>query len=295
MDTTSTVIESQLDWLTCAAHTERGADEFAHLAQMFYQTTELPDAKPAPFRLKGYEGWQAGRVRFGARPGAAIIQLSGDLARAHFDTLYPLADSISRLDIAVTARLSQPDPFLGSRSYREAAHWYGLHPQAARPEQHSDADGGYTCYIGNRSSDWFLRVYNKEAESRDDAAAAERYRNSWRYELECKGGTCGVLAAEIAARDGEDRAADIQSMLHEYCTHHGITPPFPHAGGAKLVPGFRRRSDRDSKLAWLAKSVAPAVSWLRDTGDIADIYQALGLSFGIAAEETDLSADAKDG
>jgi DNA relaxase NicK len=247
---------------------------------MLARTSEGNAQRETRFRLKGYEAWQVGRVRCGTRAGAAIIQLSGDLAATHFDTLRPIADTISRLDIAVTARLAERDDELGLRTYTQASRWYEGHNHAARPEAHQDADGGYTCYVGARTSDWHLRVYNKEAESRDDPAQAEHYARCWRYELECKGPTVAVLAGEIAAHDGDDRARDIQSMVHEYVSHHGMTPVFPHSGGATLVKGFRRRSDRQSRLDWLERSVKPAVNWLSQTGDIADIYAALGLHPG---------------
>lgn len=282
LNPTGIVIESQLDWLTCAVHTERGAEELEHYARMLARTGEGKDERETPFRLKGYQGWQVGRVRFGSRPGAALIQLSGDAAATHFDDLAPVADSISRVDIAVTARLSQTDNDLGLRSYLNAQGWYLNHNNAARPSFHGDADGGYTCYVGERTSDWFLRVYNKAVETRLDPDQAEHYRDCWRYELECKGGTTGNLVAELAAHEGDARAAAIQDMVWEYVHRHGMVPAFPKAGSVALVPGFRRRSDRASKLNWLARSVAPAVTWLAETGDAAEIYEALGLSIHTA-------------
>jgi hypothetical protein len=278
MHTTSTVIESQLDWLTAAVHTGDGAAHLERLAHAWSAQETTGGEQRTPFRLKGYEGFQRGRVRFGSREGAAITQLSGDLAARHFDTLVPLADSISRLDIAVTVRLPESDDDLGIRSYTQAKRWYDNHNRAALPSFHGDALGGYTCYVGDRSSDWFLRIYNKAAESRDDPAAVEHYRDCWRYELECKGPTAPRLAAALAVPDEPQRSADIQQMIHDYVSHHGIIPPFDETGGQALVSGFRRRSDRQSKLAWLAKSVRPTIAWLNDTGDAVDALQALGLN-----------------
>ncbi len=278
MHSTNTVIESQVDWLTCAVHTGRAADELSHYARMLAHTSEADAERDVPFRLKGYEGWQRGRVRFGARSGAALIQLSGDLAARELDTLEPIADSISRVDIACTVRMGQRDNGVGEAAYYWASQWYHDHPNAARPEAHRDADGGYTCYVGKRSSDMFLRIYNKEAESADDADLAARYERCWRYELEVKGGTARKLAAALVETEGDQRAADVQAMLHEYVSRHGMEPAFPHSGGRALVKGFRRRSDRESKLAWLDKSVRPAVAWLASTGDPSDIYKALGLN-----------------
>jgi len=274
---TSTVIESQLDWLTAAVHNGASAAHLERLANAWSAQEQHCGEQRVPFRLKGYDGFQRGRVRFGSREGAALVQLSGDLAARHFDTLVPLADSISRLDIAVTVRLPETDDDLGLRSFRQAKRWYDDHNHAALPSYHGDALGGYTCYVGDRSSDWFLRIYNKAAESRDDPGQSEHYRHCWRYELECKGPTAPRLAAALAVPDEGHRSADIQQMLHDYVGRHGILPTFDQTGGQSLVKGFRRRSDRDSKLAWLAKSVRPTIAWLADTGDAADIWQALNV------------------
>jgi DNA relaxase NicK len=290
---TSTVIESQLDWLTAAVHDGASARNLESLAVGWASESEKATNRYSPFRLKGYEGWQCGRVRFGSRDGAAITQLSGDLASRHFDTLVPLADSISRIDIAVTVRLPETDDDLGLRSYTQAKRWYDNHNHAALPSFHGDALGGYTCYVGDRSSDWFLRVYNKAAESHDDPEQSEHYRDCWRYELECKGPTAPRLAAALAVPDESQRSTDIQQMVHDYVTHHGIICPFDETGGQSLVKGFRRRSDRQSKLNWLTKSVKPAIAWLNETGDSADVYHALGLMDVTNNQVVDCAADAK--
>lgn len=284
-DDTATIIESQLDYLTCAVHSSRKAEKLELLAEAWIKTTELADSRLTPWRLMGYEGWRAGRVSFGQRYGAALVQLSGDLARVHFDTLSDLWDSVSRIDMAVTARVSQPNPDLGSVHYRQALDWYQAHPHAAKPSYHGDGDGGYTCYLGDRTSDRFLRIYNKQAEASHDPLMAAQYCGCWRYELESKGQTAGALALTLQGLTADQRAADIQDMLFDYTSRHGITPVFQRVGGAKLQSGFRRRSDRATRLAWLERTVKPSIDWLRQTGGTTDVLSALGLESIIGPNE----------
>lgn len=284
MHSTATVIESQVDWLTCAVHSGRAAYELEHYARMLANTREPDSLRDEPFHVKGYAGWQRGRVRLGLREGAAIVQLSGDTAAYAFDQLVPIADSISRLDICVTARLPERDDALGRRSYVSAEAFYVSKTHAARPSFHGDADGGYTCYLGERTSARYFRLYNKEAEQHDDPEATARYVNCWRYELQTNGESTGPLASELLAREGDDRAASIQDMLWEYANRHAIAPAFAKAGDRALVPGFRRRSDRQSRLQWLRKSVAPAVARLVETGDYADVYESLGLPLNLGQQ-----------
>jgi DNA relaxase NicK len=274
---TATVIESQLDWLTLAVHNHQKTDQLRDHAQRWAEREVKNGERVAPWRLNGYIGWRAGRVRYGERENAGLVQLSGDLAAARFDTLWPLRDNVSRLDVAVTVRADPPQPDHGRQAYLAAVAFREAHPRAARPSQHADADGGWTTYIGDRSSDYFLRVYDKEAEQRGDHddAGAERYRACWRYELECKGFSAASVGLSLAR--AADRPAFCQSLLHQYACAHGIEPIFADDGQRVLSPGFRRRSDRDTRLAWLHRSVKPAIEYLLQTGTREEVMQALGL------------------
>jgi DNA relaxase NicK len=274
---TATVIESQLDWLTLAVHSREKTDLLRDHAERWAKREVDSGNRVAPFRLNGYIGWKAGRVRYGERENAGLVQLSGDLAAQHFDTLYPIRDNISRLDVAVTVRADPPQPEHGRESYLAAVAHRDASPRSARPSQHGDGDGGWTTYIGDRTSDYYFRLYDKEAEQRGERndAGAERYRACWRYELECKGLSTPALALSLAG--AADRPALCQGLVHNYACAHGIEPIFPYDGKRVLSPGFRRRSDRDTRMAWLRRSVRPAVEYLLQTGTRDEVIQALGL------------------
>lgn len=283
LDSSTAVLESQLDWVTLEVHTRKGTQRLERDATRWATNEIAGGNKVAPFRCNGYYGWQAGRVRFGTREAAGLIQLSGDLAARQYDYLYPTRDNITRLDLAVTVELPLPDPDVGQRHYDEAVAYRLAHPRSARPSSHRDGDGGWTTYIGDRSSDYYLRVYNKEAEclSQGDLDGAAHYRKCWRYELECKGLTCSGVAKSVF--ETADRPAHVQGFVHEYGTAHGLIPTFPAIAGRHLVAGFRRRSDRDSRLLWVERSVRPAIAWLLSTGERAEVLEALGLASVSAA------------
>ncbi len=276
-DCTTVVIEAQADYLTLAAHHRAETDELRHHCERWVTQEVADGARVRPFRLNGYIGWRAGRVSYGERENAGLVQLSGDYAARHFDTIYPLASNVSRFDVAVTARLAEQDNQLGSRSYQQAVAFHDAHARSALPSFHGDAEGGYTCYVGNRTSDYYLRIYNKEAEqaSVHDASGLEQYRRAWRYELECKGLAAATLA--LAHSGAADRHSWCQSVVHNYTSAHGIQPAFPHDGERVLGPTLRRRSDRDTRLAWVRSTVRPALEYLLQTGTRAEVMEALGL------------------
>jgi len=273
-----TVIESQADWLTVAAHGRDAARNLLDLGQYLAVDERNAGNRQKRWRNMGYEGWHVGRVEYGQRDeDATELRLIGDLAEQHIVKALSASDTVTRLDIAVTWRATPPDPHLGANAYSLAEAWHREHPRSALPARHSDADGGYTLNLGKRESAYYLRLYNKHAEciATRDTPGAERYAGCWRYELECKGGSTAQLAELVA--NAPDRAAYVQRYLYQYCEAHGFAPAFGEDGGRVLLPGFRRRSDTDSNLAHLARNVRPTLDRLRADGYWDRVREVLGL------------------
>lgn len=272
-----TVIEAQLDWLTCSFDEGQGADRVEAWSFSRAQREKRAGARELPFRLMGYEGWTIGRIRFGRRDGAALVQLSGDLAEQYAKELVPETDRVSRIDLAVTVQLPKRNDYLGEDAYAEASNYRASHPATALPWIVQDDNNGCTMYVGKRASDRFLRIYNKAAEqiAQGDNDGVIHYERCWRYELEIKGRTSRTAALAVVA--AEDRASHCQEQVHRFCKLHGITPAFEVNQDVRLVPGFRRRSDYETRLAWLKKSVNPAILSMLEEGDRDDILEALGL------------------
>lgn len=273
------VIESQADWLTVSAHGQDRARDMLDLALRLAKEEQAQGNKPSSWRSMGYEGTHVGRVEYGQRDQySTILRLSGDAADRMFGVAHQLADTVTRLDLAVTWQADPPVPYLGQQAYHQAFTKYKLDKRKARPQFHGDGDGGFDCIVGDRSSEYYFRLYNKEAEERASMGKLYdgRYDACWRYEVELK----GTVASQVADLylDATSRSGFTQRYLYAYCTAHGIKPEFPDIGKTRLVPGFRRRSDADSKLAHLAKNVRPTVDWLREAGREEDLLRVLGLS-----------------
>lgn len=277
MKLTGTVIESQVDWLTVSAHGELRAKALTTLAYELAREESSAGNQPQLFRLKGYEGSRVGRIRWGQRDEAsALVQLSGDLADRWLGATLDLGDSVTRLDLAVTVRVEPSDIFVGEEAYNKALEWHDAHPRAAMPWRIQTARGGETVYLGNRESERFFRLYNKEAEgwANADHVDTERYRDCWRYELETKGGSTRQLATLVDT--AVDRGRFVEDYLYSYLSQHGIEPRWRRNADRVLVPGFRRRSDVQSRLAHLSRNVRPTVDWLTDAGHAGDAARALG-------------------
>ena len=277
MHSSTIVLESQLDWLTASVNSHEKAVQLNWDVTRWGQAEARDGEAKHAFSIGPYVGWRIGRVRFGLRANAAIVQLSGDLARQHFDSMWKIHDSLTRLDIATTVRLESYDAEVARWSYSAAIEHRKAHPTSALPSLVQDSDGGSTLYVGGRASDRYLRIYNKEREQRAvrDLEGAGRYVRCWRYELELKGPAAHAVGQALAAQP--DRAGWIQSYIHHHCIEHGIQPMFDPSTVRAIATGFRRRSDRDSRLAWLQKSVAPTITWLLESTPRDELLHKLGL------------------
>lgn len=277
-DHSGTVIESQVDWLTVSAHGEDAASRMLDLARGLAKEEEHKGNKPRDWHLMGYQGQHVGSIEYGQRDKAStLVRAIGQSAADHLDVLVSLADRVPRIDLAVTWRADPPDPLHGRNAYALAEMHHQAHPSSGLPSAVQNAEGGWTTYVGHRASEYFLRVYNKGAEAIavGDEAGAERYRACWRYELEIKAYPAQRVA-EICAQ-ADDRAAFVQDYIYHHARRVGLEPPFPNHGAVNLVPGFRRRSDADAKLAHLAKRVKPTTDWLRTIGREDDLREVLEL------------------
>ena len=280
-DHSSAVIESQVDWLTCSAHSEDRSRQLSDLADDLLTGAEAAGNHRVGWRSMGYLGYHCGQIDWGRRDERqAILRVTGGSAHTHLRRVLEVSDYVSRLDVAVTWRAAPPDPHIGRNAYSLADLWYRKHPRAMQPSFHGDAAGGYTCYLGDRRSPYYARIYNKEAEraSRQDDTLAQHYAGCWRYEVEAHDQRAVALASAVA--DSGQRADWIQEWLYQFFTTRGITTPFPATGEAVLVAGFHRRSDDQTRLRHLARNVAPTVARLQARGLGREAREALGLEPG---------------
>jgi hypothetical protein len=278
MDSIISVIEARADALTCSFHEAKAADAARRRADVWAAQEKAEGNKVGNFRTHGYDAWQVGRVACGVRPDGVLVKLTDDLAEMHLEELVSTASNISRVDFAVTARCTPRLQDVALLHYSEALAHYADNPRSAEPSHEERATGGDTCYLGRRTSDWFFRCYNKEQESLDldDERRALHYAGCWRYEVEIKGPNAGIQARHYVGL--ADTRSWVTTMVWDYANKHGLVPIFGIGGPAWIPSSYRRRSDRESKLAWLAKSVRPTVGWLLSNTDRATILATLGLA-----------------
>jgi DNA relaxase NicK len=133
-------------------------------------------------------------------------------------------------------------------------------------------DGGYTLYIGKRSSRVYARLYNKEVES-DDAY----YEGAWRYECELHNATATETAQELHYSLFPLEEA-ICSAVWSYWHGKGVRPVFDtFPTGMEIVLPRREETTIERSIRWLETQVRPTVAKLVALGYTSSVLDALGL------------------
>lgn len=278
MHSSTVVLEAQPDWLTSTVVGARSKQSVTAKVETLMRAERIGGNRQLPFRVNEYLGTRCGRVRAGETADRLLVQLSGDLASLHFDWFLKHAHAVTRLDLAVTVQTLTYEPDIARESYQSAYAWRRDHPRSAVPSLVINGDGGSTCYLGKRTGDRYFRAYDKQAEceASNDTEAAERYARAWRFELELHDDAATAVAFAIPPLPA--RARWISAYVWGYLSDHGVAPIWTPNTQPVHVGGFRRRSDRESRLDWLSRSVAPTVRWLIDSTPKGELLTRLGLA-----------------
>lgn len=270
-----TRLEAGLDWLSTTLHAghPQSAQTFAtgmdYLQKM---QDEGNTAKPAT--LLGYKGVICGKCFIGDSDQGLFLRSTSGGSTSFFEHVYLSDMHVSRLDLQVTVWVDNPGYHIGRDAREDAAYWRKTHPKDGKRKISAidDEDGGYTLYVGSKSSDHFCRLYDKYAESKE-----EYYQGAWRYEVELHNEASTAAAAYISGNSISMEAV-ICSTVAQYYRARGVEPPWNASEGHNaLQPAARIESDDARSLKWLAAQVAPTVARLQKRGYTVSVLEALGL------------------
>lgn len=275
---TNEVIEAGIDYFACTLR--KGASNAASWAgacrdAIYLLSQHGNTIRPGTFR--GFDGFWCGGAFTGTREADEYIHVPGSWAARLWPQIHRDDAHYSRLDLQATVRFGAEDNGYGRDAYAIAVQ-HNL--QRARAQQRrisawEDADGGYTLYIGSRSSNHYCRLYNKAAASTD-----EMYERCWRFEVELHNESATKAAQYIyGGSKSQPRAA--ASTVWQYYRDRGIEPPYTRESEENAVlPIAAPQTELERKLKWLRTQVAPTVRVLLEhtPGDI--VLAALGIGPG---------------
>ncbi len=265
-----TVQEVGVDYITATTREARKLPAGRTLAQTLLVAEQRQGEDVRPFEWMGYRGLACGAVTWGERDDGFLLRLSSHCAATHWRTVALTSDNVSRLDLAVTARPVAPDPQTGPRAWQQAIAWTEEHNPAGVVTQVTDNRGGYTVYLGSRTSERFARLYDKGAESRTG-----EYEGAWRWELELKKELAWRTFGQLVAAQSAEPL--IRATVHAHFRARGLAVPWTANGASVGASIARRPSDSAVRRRWLREQVRPSVVRVIEEAGIEALLGDLGL------------------
>lgn len=275
-DSTLTILDAAVDWLTVTSKRGQRADSLIARAQCLLHQAESAGNRVSPFRASGYHGWRSEGIVYGRRKDGAIASISSGAAALHWPLLLEDADNVTRLDLQITCADSTVNA-----SRAEVA--YHLMPEnnkrAGRPISASlrlNSSGGQTLYLGSKQSDVMGRLYDKGVEKRFAEAGA-----CWRYETQFRREPAERTIRAIA--ESENIHDIIAHLVASFFSTRGVAVPQVDERAAlhnDVSKGYylsKQETDDTRSLRWLSTFVASTVKRLVDSGKRDAVMRALGL------------------
>jgi DNA relaxase NicK len=263
------VVSVGCDWITGTTKTRRAGRALSAFGTQLLKSELHRGCKKKGWGMAGYNGYKVGQVQLGRRDQECIIRLSSHLAHTNWRRVYELAETITRCDWECTTRNNR------TAQQRIGKHWRELQRASKGLKgKHKytilrGSDGSSTLYCGSRTSEKFLRIYDKGRES-----GFVDLLGSVRYELECKGAFASRVAYDMVRESNE--ALAVCQLLAGFARARRLVLQW--SCDPKLHSGVRRSaSDCDLTLAWLTKCVRSPAKLLVDNGRLAELLTALKL------------------
>lgn len=265
-----TVKEAAVDYLSLTFKPGWNRESARARVHVLQDAEGLSGEDSVPFRLRSYVGVATGRVAWGDRPDGSLLQLAGATADAEAAELLPLASNCTRIDLAVTAHLSDSTVNPTLEGYAAGVAYQPKRGKAPAYELLQHSQLGSTLYLGSPTSSRRGRVYNKFDQSRQ-----EWYAGCFRWECQLNSQLAARGAARVLA--AEDRRAYISAYVHRYFTERRVPAYFDPSGPTVPLDSFRPRTNDLSRIMWLGLQVKPVVNLLLAHGRQTDVAAALGL------------------
>jgi DNA relaxase NicK len=254
-----------VDWVTCTWRDDKEEGAFkavTSLARDAAHETSDGSLTPSYGVIQGYKGSRCGKVFVGRLTGQGTL-LTASGAAAHWlvskSGMEP--DNVSRLDVQTTFWQEKENVQLVKQvAEKSAAARVGAKGRPWRVQLRGGFGEGDTAYLGARTSDSFLRCYDKGRESGEAF-----YNKAIRYEAEYKRDTALRAYHHLMVRGAS--GFDCFNICALSFRARGVELPNLRPLSAPIAP--RRddvEDDIERRLDWLRIQVGPTVERLLTEG-----------------------------
>lgn len=260
-----------VDYLTVTAVKPDAVNELVGRAKRYSEALKAEKIVGKDWKFKGYTGQTFGFFSWGIGASGGICMLNGPAADKYLELFLTDYERVTRIDLQTTVQFNQPFLNLGEKHWWEVRNCDKKQGASRSYRKVVGGDGGYTLYVGSRTSGKMLRVYDKGVQSESLAPGL-----LWRYELELKRPYAGP--ASMVFVQSASRAEYILGAIFTHCRTNGIAPAFVTEASHCEIEALAKVVTVDTKLNWLSTAVKPTVAYLADMGYTKEVLRALGLS-----------------
>lgn len=279
-------MSATIDYLTMTTKDdELGFAWYEDFVYLMNNSLEMKGREKRDRDLLGYSGFQIdGALWWGHNfTNGYIVQAVSKFADDLFSTFYSPISKVTRIDLAVTMELENPDEKMAERHYNKLVKT-GL--KSSNNRIMTSNKGGSTLYVGSAKSDRFGRLYDKGLQS----GTAEGGK-LWRYEVVIRKPKASPLAKAIAETMRDQSFTDntrdmIATYVYKWFLDRGVKPFWqPRRAVDAPVHIDYEETSADRKLRWIREQVAPSMAWLWMEGYKEELQEAVGFQLSLPFDD----------
>jgi len=262
------LIDASIDWFTVTVTDGLRLRFMEAKAERVMRELEATGSPRTFTNRLGFVGDRAEGFFFGKRGDTLMVIGSGDVAAKQAGFFLGLATSVTRLDLAVTLQDLDIDRDWTAIALRQASFDGRVDSGLLKTHRIEGTPDGRTLYVGSRSSDRYIRIYDKTAESK-----GEWPDRSWRWEVEYKRPRAGIVAARILR--GQPTPSTVIDVVASALADVRIILPYgdPPSGWTSKKP--KLLTTAETRLRYTSRVVAPFIKNLVDAVGEDRVVQAL--------------------
>jgi len=270
------LVESGCDYITATTGAGRSSEQLYGFGRWLVSVEVKNGCKERLTRAGGYHTVTAGSAQIGRRGDGVCLRASSSVAREHWNQIVDLSENVTRFDIQATDKGELTPAERMAKLWQANPGWTKGKGRRSEVKKMVGPSGTEILRIGSRSSERYLRIYDKWLETNDPW-----YLNCLRFELEMKGELANNFAVQLTAMEDPDSA--MRATLLSYCDRK--LSKLQSAGYLRWPAGNeitcsgspRPAQECIRTLRYLTQSVQPCVRRLVDAGLVHEVYEALGL------------------
>jgi hypothetical protein len=277
VDTSLTILDSAVDWLTVTCPRGQAADTLIARASDLLHQAESAGNRVLPLHFSGYRGWRSVGIAYGRRKDGAIASLSSRAAAMNWKEFYNESTNVTRCDLQITCADSTHNAFRAEIAYHLMQENRKRRGRPISASLRLNSGGGQSLYLGSPKSDIIGRLYDKGVEAKfAPAGACHRFEAQYRREPAKR-----TIRALYQVENIHDYIA---TLVVAYFSDRGLAVPKIQGDSAAfefLTQSYYRASsetDDARSLRWLGTFVASTVRRLIESGKRAEVMHALGLT-----------------